>query len=233
MKKYLFVFVMLLVTFPLFSQIKVDCDGFLENIYDKYIIIQKGSVSGIIDTAGKTILDVKYKKDAYNNLFISDNIFYGIDANTSMYTLVNLDKNLIIKESKYFEYSGFNNGYACIREYDKIKKKILQYFIDKEGNILCFLPDNASSEDNIFYSHGLFYEGLAKISFKAEKSSGFHESFAGYGYIDKTGKVIINPQFSGAYYFYEVWHVLIFIKMVSQNGGLLIKKVMLLLILNI
>ncbi|HOV14463.1 MAG TPA: WG repeat-containing protein [Spirochaetota bacterium] len=72
---------------------------------------------------------------------------------------------------------------------------------------------------------------LSVLAFSQEKNPLFpiYNFFGQYGFIDNTGKVVIEPQFDGAYYFSEGLCAV----SVVQNGVISTKKVSLLLILNL
>jgi len=207
MKRCLLIFLSLIFIVPAIGQIKVECEYIEKHIYGNYLIIGKGGtynyVYGVIDREGNTVIDIKYKNYSLrDHSLISDDIFYGKDANTSKYILINLENKKTIKESENFTYSGFFDGMALIREYDDRERKTLLYYIDREGKTICHLPENASKDDDNFYKHSLFNEGLARVYFGVPTNY-FSEKFLGYGYIDKTGKTVIEPRFSGANPFFE------------------------------
>jgi len=168
MKRCLLIFLSLIFIVPAIGQIKVECEYIEKHIYGNYLIIGKGGtynyVYGVIDREGNTVIDIKYKNYSLrDHSLISDDIFNGKDANTSKYILINLENKKNIKECENFTYSGFFDGMALIREYDDRERKTLLYYIDREGKTICHLPENASKDDDNFYKHSLFNEGLARV----------------------------------------------------------------------
>ena len=96
----------------------------------------------------------------------------------------NFDKNgNMVIDTNYVSINGFHEGLAFVWKDYPWRNEAHPVCIDKKGNIVIEeLPKVGGEIDHLFFSEGL---ACIKVNDK-------------YGYIDKTGKFVIEPQFDFA-----------------------------------
>ena len=98
---------------------------------------------------------------------------------------------IVIDNPDFYDCTNFSDGVALVRilikNPDGITKSMIWCYIDKNGSILIRNPDLTWASS--------FKNGLAAVQIKRIKNK--------YGYIDKSGNVVIEPQFDVAFDFSE------------------------------
>ncbi len=126
-------------------------------------------------------------------LFISIALFCGlVGAHSNQPTTHSPNNTWTYVVAPRFDNAGsFSEGLAAVEVAGKWG------FIDKSGKLVIeaqFNPGQAQYNAN-------FSDGLAAVNFASGKGwSGVPPAGTQWGFIDRTGAVVINPQFSGDYY---------------------------------
>ena len=134
----------------------------------KLFPIKSGDKWGYVDKTGKYIINSQFD-DAFN---FSEGLAL-FKSNDGKYGFIGEDGNYVINPI-YKDATSFSEGLACV-----VMENGKPQFINKENKIL-FTVDKAE----ICFG---FSEGMARVKIKGK-----------WGYIDKTGKVIINPIYDDA-----------------------------------
>lgn len=139
----------------------------------KLIPIKAGEKWGYVDDKGQYVINTQFE-DAYN---FSEGLALFKSAD-GKYGFIGEDGKFVI--NPIYKYANsFSEGMACV-----VMENGKPQFIDKNNKIL-FTVDKAE------YCFG-FKEGLARVQIKGK-----------YGFIDKTGKIIVNPIYEDAQDFKE------------------------------
>lgn len=134
----------------------------------KLFPIKSGDKWGYVDKTGKYIINSQFD-DAFN---FSEGLAL-FKSNDGKYGFIGEDGNYVINPI-YKDATSFSEGLACV-----VMENGKPQFINKENKIL-FTVDKAE----ICFG---FSEGMARVKIKGK-----------WGYIDKTGKLIINPIYDDA-----------------------------------
>ncbi|MFN8577595.1 MAG: WG repeat-containing protein [Candidatus Sericytochromatia bacterium] len=126
--------------------------------------VKKNYHWGAIDKRGKVAIPFKYKSSSY-----FQNGYAIIEDSNYNQGLINKKGKFIISAGKYSSIHSFNEGLAIVESNGK------SGVIDKDNRVLVKLKYDSIEP---------FKEGLAI----------FHEYKKGYGIINKSGKVILQPQ---------------------------------------
>ncbi len=181
--------------------------------------IRQGKNLGYIDRMGKIVIPAKFPPG--NNTFHS-NMNFGFDTKEEAYAPEKfkfseglasikvkdkwgyIDRNGTIKISPQFtEVNNFKNGLAKVK-FDDLQRG----FIDTSGKVIGKFSDVGSLAD--------FNEGLAAVRIDGT-----------WGYIDKSGKLVISPQFSNADEFHHGFALVEFKDgykgFIDKNGKIIFK----------
>jgi hypothetical protein len=134
----------------------------------KLFPIKSGDKWGYVDKTGKYIINSQFD-DAFN---FSEGLAL-VKSNDGKYGFIGEDGKYVINPI-YKDATSFSEGLACV-----VMENGKPQFINKENKIL-FTVDKAE----ICFG---FSEGMARVKIKGK-----------WGYIDKTGKLIINPIYDDA-----------------------------------
>ncbi len=144
---------------------------------------------GFLDREGNVVIEPKYDKvDFFHEGAARVCVNVSVDDHTGElydgdWGYVNKTGRTIV-EPKYFAVQGFSDGLAWVY----VDGSAVTY-IDKSGEVALQIP-----RQRIRSQAAPFHEGLA--SFQPSRESGV-------GFIDKTGKLVIEPQFASAESFSE------------------------------
>lgn len=181
------------------SQIMVNCDDFGQEIYGDYIItITKENnfySYGVINLKGEIVLENKYKSSYTQKATISDDVFYAIDPTTNSGVLIDLKTKLPFINEKIKKFSGFKNGNAIVRTSSSC------YYINRAGKKIVSVPENTEYD---IKKHGLFQNGLARISFRdviIGPMSSYKKNY--YSYINRNGERLNNEEYVSCGDFYD------------------------------
>ncbi|MDP8239929.1 MAG: WG repeat-containing protein [Candidatus Hatepunaea meridiana] len=130
---------------------------------------------GYIDKSGSIVIEPKF----YRASPFSDGRA-PIRMNERLVGFIDKTGKIVI-EPKYTITDGFRDGLACVEIVDSYSKSAV---INKMGNFII-----EPTREYVIFG---FYEGLAKI--RVGEISGSEK----WGYIDKTGEVVIEPKFDFA-----------------------------------
>ena len=172
----------LIVVKPQFESASDFNEGFAAISYDNPF--RGNPKCGYIDRAGRFVVPPKYKLEPLPRRFSEGlacvNIGYGCKHQPNdRYGFI--DKTGRIAIEPQFEWAGdFNEGLALVNLVNK--KKAL---VNKTGQLVVTL-------DNRFDCVGIFREGLAFVQLGDK-----------FGYIDKTGTIVIEPKYEDACFFSE------------------------------
>jgi len=159
--------------------------------------VQYNRLWGFIDETGKVVIEPKfYEAYGFSNglaRVISESqlgLFYD-EYRRSKNCFINSLGNIVLT-SKVVDYVGdFHEGLAKVSD----KQNPLKFgFIDISGNIVIqpqFYGIAAQSNDYEYRNVGDFSNGFAIVQINLDKSSVNSK----YGVIDKTGRVVIQPEF--------------------------------------
>ncbi len=158
--------------------VKPECELFFKFDREGYALVPKDWKNGetpkrfgMIHISGKVIAQPEYS-------YISESFYEGLIVVKKNDKSGFVDKNgKVVIQLKYNGASDFNGGLATV--YDNQGVKI----IDKAGKLIATKPQYTEATG--------FYNGLAAVKGKNGK----------WGFIDKTGKEIIKPQYFSAYRF--------------------------------
>ena len=193
------------------DNIIIDKDyTYIEYLPGDYFIVERDSKSGIIDSNGKSVIELKY-----------DSIFRINETNILQ---VEINKNITLYNLNMKEIVSMDN--AIIKEVKDEKSYILIYsdtdfkYLDKEGNIL---TSQTIFENNILFAKNINgkwgfvdKDGNLKVQNDYELVTDFNEyGFAGikkdgkWGSINQNGEIVQEPiydlkrnipEFVGKYY---------------------------------
>jgi len=124
-----------------------------------------------INNKGDIIINPQFDKA---DIFHENLALYGISKNSDKYGYID-EKGKVIINPEYIEATSFSEGIAWV-----VKENSAPVAINKKGKTI-FTLTNANYVSN-------FSEGLAAYSITTEKGNLF-------GFVDKKGKTVINPQF--------------------------------------
>ena len=135
----------------------------------------------VIDTIYNSISDFKNGVAIVTNEVDSENGKYLIDNPA----VIDLNGNLIVPFNKFKEIKNYNDGIAKVYFKDSVSDDEIYGFIDEKGNLLFqekytgkyLLPD-------------YFNDGIGVISMRKNLSESSYTYYDGY--VDKTGKIILN-----------------------------------------
>lgn len=182
-------------------------DKIVENdsILDEIFPVKSGDKWGYIDVNGSYIINPQFE---YADAFWSN---LALVKYNQKFGFINKEGKFIINPI-YTEATPFVEDLACV----VIDSNNIQY-INKDGIVQITLPNALRAS---FFSDGLAYyvdsdsntffidkEGQVKFSNKFSESKVFSNGLAAvkvedkWGYIDKFGTFVINPQFKSAYNF--------------------------------
>jgi|GEM_PF-641271 len=176
MKSKVFLLVVFFVSF-LFS-----CSpnkGQIEQL--KLIPVKSGELFQYIDSEGKIVINPQF---AYASVFKEGLALVKIDGDRPLWGFISPNGKFEINAQYYFA-SDFSEGLAWVmQDYDSPPS-----VINKKGEFVFSMPD--AKRFNVFK------EGLAAFAIIDE------EGTSRWGFVDKTGKIIINPQFASVGFFRE------------------------------
>jgi hypothetical protein len=141
---------------------------------------------GYIDNKGKVIIQPNL---SLANCFSEGLAYVEISDSVGTRAVIDTSGNIIFKISNHdgdYRYCLFSEGLAAIIDGNPCGEGN-SFFINKKGEIVIKKPE-------LLHDLGRFCEGLASFS----KGCGDREK---WGYIDKTGHVVIKPTYSDALYF--------------------------------
>lgn len=147
---------------------------FSEGLAAVYMSDADESLAGYIDKSGKLVIQAKYSSVGV----FSEGLALVRPTGTSKFGYINVAGEMVI--APQFELGlSFSEGVAAVKWPEPDGTSTFR-IIDKTGRVLA---------DRLSYAFtGIFREGLAGV-----------ESFNNlWGFIDKTGKEVIKPQFAGA-----------------------------------
>ena len=142
-----------------------------------------GYTRGFIDKTGKLVIDLRsYTSDYFSDgvALINFNMVGTDGGGMNLYKYIDKDANWLFKQS-YGYATPFKDGFALVKSKEGVR------VISKEKMIAELYGD---------ITPFAFSEGLARIRKKASNNYK-------WGYIDTTGKVVIEPIFDNAYDFSE------------------------------
>lgn len=154
---------------------------------------------GYIDTSGTLVIPMQYQfaPDFSEGLCL----VMGADAETEKWGYIDKTGTMAI-EPTFDMADDFSEGLAGVAASDSTDP---HGFIDKTGDLVVVLPDDLRPGIDfgaeVTGRRGGFSEGLAiveKLAFDDPEDPGFR-----YGYVDTSGKVVIQPAFSQATDFSE------------------------------
>lgn len=157
-------------------QPKYKCDGLPNNFNDGLAVVKIKGKFGYIDTKGNVAIKPVFDeaRDFSEGMAAVCKINeYG----QQMWGFVNAKGEIVVDFSKISYAEDFSDGLAKVKFLLEYRDSSYQ-FIDKEGKVV-FTTN---------FGCGDFQEGLAPIINEEEL----------YGYMDKNGKVVIEPQFYSA-----------------------------------
>ena len=149
-----------------------------------FISVSRNGHEGIIDMTGKLIVPCDYYE-----ITINDGYFVVWGGEKNEYNEISLDKQGVIDFNGkvivkcIYDWADYNDGVGCASFDGK------QFFFDKTGQKLSLPTTNLEGE--------CFHEGLLRI-----RTEGTIEEQK-YGFMDKTGKVVIPCIYTDANHFVE------------------------------
>ena len=152
-------------------------------------MIKRGGKWGFIDVKGKVIVPItlEYVWD------FSDGLVRVCDERGTRY----LDPagKVVVDLGQVSSPSDFSEGLAAVQEdQTQAGKRWVTKYIDKNGRTVMVVPGTADA----------FHDGMALLAvYQAKPDPTISIGHSLYGYIDRTGKVVIPPRFAVACAFHE------------------------------
>ncbi len=149
-----------------------------------------GGKSTFVSYDGKRLTDLEF--DYVSEYMYSDEM-WKVGINEQGYGFLNKDYEIAIP-LKYKKTKYFKNGYAGVHDGNN------WLYVDKKGNEIHL--------ENIYKEVKPFYDGLARVSTidilyqdKLSYHSDYNDIAGNWGYIDKSGREVIKPQYIYAFNF--------------------------------
>lgn len=139
--------------------------------------VRVGGKFGFIDAKGQMVIQPQY---GYVSPF-SDGIASVLSSGG--YGFINKNGKIVI-EPQYSKISNFHDGLAAVEDISKLSDYLT--FINTKGEVVIQLEADSSVLTN--YSLYYFREGLARVTLNG----------IDYGYIDKSGQMVIQPKYQFA-----------------------------------
>ncbi len=152
-----------------------SCDG-ERSAVTKLFPVKTAGYYGYIDRSGKTAIPFRYARAGC----FEGGVAVVETAGNGRWGYIDNDGNYVIKPT-YSYATSFSEGLAWVVPEDDVPT-----VIDKNGIVQFRLPDAQSAEN--------FSDGLAAYSILGTDGEK-------WGFVDKKGKTVIEPQFSGVSYF--------------------------------
>ena len=165
-------------------------EGCSSNFSEGMLACSSGTKAGqgYLDTSGSWVLQPKY--DATRQ-FTEGLAFVKLKyPNAREYGIIDKTGKLVA-EPRFFYVLPFSEGLAFVKYYENTKE--VHGYVDHSGAVVLKL---AIDIEGVF-NDSSFSDGLALVKVK---DKGYNQYK--YGYIDKTGKFVIPPQFASAEPFY-------------------------------
>ncbi len=179
-----------------YGYIDKSSEFIIKPIYDEAFNFSEGLAAvtldgkeGYINSKGDVFIPLKYK---FASSFSNGYAIVSTDGSRYFF----IDKLGNKPFDKTFEdLSDFSDGLARFSENGKFG------FIDTKGNVVIkpFIENSSIVDWSV--GNSWFSEGLCAVKFGYDKNKKDEIDNGKYGYIDKTGKVVINPRFDEAYAF--------------------------------
>ena len=137
---------------------------------------------GYIDAAGKKVIPPRFTRPTWQS---DDDFFEGLapaQQEPDRWGYIDERGNWMV-QPVYWKAQRFSEGLAAV--WGQVKENFPLSYVDKSGRTIIHLDSNVGSA-------GQFSEGLAWIQLKGYSSPG------AFGYIDKTGRIVIRPEFAVA-----------------------------------
>lgn len=174
-------FVSLIAIFFLTVSVKTNAQEKPEMLYKISVTDKRGNFKyGFIDKTGKVIVEPVYE-DAGD---FHDGLAY-VKREDKLYGFVDTNGRFVV-EPKFTYARSFSDGLAVVYFLDDARKDVMRAYINTSGKVVIKLSGDFS------YEPQPFSEGFAN----------FHNG-SKWGYIDKSGKVAIEPKYEVAFPFSE------------------------------
>jgi hypothetical protein len=166
-------------------------------------IVHKGEW-GFIDSTGTEVIPCKYAKvtDFADGRALVEKAERSRDqyGNSSAYTnktIIDRDGNAVVKVNMYNLGEFSPEGWALHKSFTLTARIDQVYFVNADGKVLY-------SDDNEYSDANSFSEGLASVQvFNKEAVGRLGIGESRWGFIDKTGKMVIPPVYYDAGEFHE------------------------------
>ncbi|MFZ5470938.1 MAG: WG repeat-containing protein [Myxococcota bacterium] len=173
-------------------------DDVFAGFHDGYATVAIDGKAGVIDENGDWVVEPKWSLNISLPYWLKfqDGLMPCKLSGSATYDYVNLSGGVAFGGFEVAE--GFSEGLALV------KKKGVWRFIDTDGND-AFLLEREQTKSNLGLSITRFSEGMAAVRLKGEppKPTSFDEPGPGMGFVDRSGKVVIEPRFVEARAFSE------------------------------
>lgn len=203
-------FLLFFSIFFLNAQTEIECDGFLEDFHEDYIVsysrINNKTFYGLVDK--EHLLRVMPDTLRIKPFFLADNILTEYDNISQLYKIYDFKKNEIIHKN-ILEIKGEKGLGFVVKKVDpKIKDGILSnnrlkeskfVFLDENLDVVCVI--DALTKGTLFLNNlNVFSNGLSRFKFDEQISFTKEASpFKGkYGYYNTKGEIAIKPIFANA-----------------------------------
>ena len=141
---------------------------------------------GYINKAGKLVIPIQYKEAGF---FKEGLATFRVD---SLYGFIDTTGTIVLP-AKYYYAEFFSDGLAYIENGELYKTGFFWGFIDKKGKIII--------RNKGFFPHASYFQdGMTVIDTRDSRGG---EGDGHYGYMNKTGKVVIGMNYWDAYPFTE------------------------------